>query len=111
MLKKVVNFVLRQKYVGADNAGNAYFIKIEKGLNGDLIEKRFVKYAGDCDPSKLPASWASWLSKLRADPPDDAETERPSGMGSNQRSFIASEEAEKANSVVRRDGKSPIIRL
>jgi len=96
--------------VGADNAGNAYFTKIEKGLNGDSIEKRFVKYAGDCDPSKLPAAWASWLSKSRAEPPDNVQTERfnPSGMESGQKGAIPSK---TVDSVAGRETKSPIMRL
>lgn len=114
MLRRLKTLLFNQKYVGVDNAGNAYFIKIEKNLNGDLIEKRFVKYAGDYDPSKLPAEWASWLSKLRVDPPiasDNVRTGQPSDIGLSQRSYISSEKAEKAGSVTRRQGNSPTIRL
>lgn len=108
MLRRLKNLLLKQKYVGIDNAGNAYFTKIEKGLNGDLIEKRFVKYAGDYDPSKLPAEWASWLNKLRVDPPmtsNNAQTMQPLDIG------LSPEKAEKTDSVARREGNSPIIRL
>lgn len=113
MLKRLKALLLKQKYVGVDNAGNAYFIKVEKGLNGDLIEKRFVKYAGDYDPSKLPAEWASWLSKLRVNPPttsDHVGTGQASDKRLSQRTFLSSE-AEKVDSMVRREGNSPVIRF
>jgi NADH:ubiquinone oxidoreductase subunit len=71
--EKVVSFLTRRKLVGTDSFGNKYFVKHEKGLNGEMIEKRLVKYpsggAFQYDPTKIPPEWHQWLSSSREEVP------------------------------------------
>jgi len=71
--EKVVSFLARRKLVGTDTFGNKYFVRHEKGFDGEIVEKRFVKYpiggAFEYDPTKIPAEWHQWLSKGRQEVP------------------------------------------
>lgn len=71
--EKVVSFLTRRKLVGTDDFGNKYFVKQEKGFNGELVEKRLVQYPGggsfQYDPTKIPPEWHQWLSSAREEVP------------------------------------------
>ena len=71
--KKLAWALLRQRRVGIDDVGNIYYIKQEKNLKGELVEKRLVKYVGEYDPQQLPPAWAQWLTRSRDAPPTQAE--------------------------------------
>ena len=53
--------ILFSKKIGADEFGNQYFINNKN--------KRFVKYKGLAEPSKIPAEWHGWIHYNQDDPP------------------------------------------
>ncbi|KAI3438169.1 hypothetical protein D9Q98_000606 [Chlorella vulgaris] len=90
--------LLKRERVGADELGNVYFRKLEKNPDGEGedVEKRFVKYAADPDPTALPAEWHQYLHRSRATPPTAEDIAR----GQHQRVLfkqrVAEVEAEEA---------------
>ena len=55
------------KYVGKDEKGNKYYIN-----SSDLSDKkakRWVKFKGDIEASKIPPHWHAWLHKSIELPP------------------------------------------
>ena len=46
----------RKEFVGADYDGNKYYI-----IKDNISERRFVKYNGPPEASKVPAAWHLWL--------------------------------------------------
>ena len=56
--------LLRRERVGADELGNVYYRKLEKNAFGDEVERRYVKYSGDLDPTQLPAEVRTRLGLL-----------------------------------------------
>lgn len=72
--EKLVFLLTRRKLVGTDSFGNKYFVQQEKGMGGELVEKRLVKYpsggAFQYDPTKISPEWHQWLSNTREDIPD-----------------------------------------
>ena len=45
-----------KKLIGKDILGNPYYITIANG-----VDKRWVIYNGNADPTKIPAPWHTWL--------------------------------------------------
>lgn len=37
--------------------------KLERNAEGEEVERRFVKYRGDLDPTALPAEWHQWCAR------------------------------------------------
>ena len=54
------------------------------------MERRYVKYNGDIDPTSLPAEWHQWLHRARATPPTAEEMVR----GQHQRELFRQRVAE-----------------
>jgi NADH:ubiquinone oxidoreductase subunit len=52
---------LRGRQVGADAAGNRYFIEREPSAPGVRL-RRWVMYPGAAAASPVPAGWQAWLS-------------------------------------------------
>lgn len=63
--------LLKRQRTGVDELGNVYYRKLEKNAEGNEVERRFVKYGADIDPTQLPAEWHQWLHKARAEPPTE----------------------------------------
>mmetsp|Transcript_3799 Transcript_3799/g.23990 ORF Transcript_3799/g.23990 Transcript_3799/m.23990 type:complete len:159 (+) Transcript_3799:100-576(+) len=84
MLRRLATSLLprawRKEHVGTDPLGNQYYRWMEKGREGEDVEKRSVRYAnGEYDPKTVPPEWWSWLSMARREPPTEelmAEIER-----------------------------------
>jgi len=55
--------------------------KLEKTPEGDVVEKRFVSYSGDIDPTSLPAEWHQWLHKASGQAGRQATGQGTSGAG------------------------------
>lgn len=54
-----------------------HFRKLEKTIDGSLVEKRFFKSpGGDYDPLLLPPEWSQWLHKTRAEVPSPEDIAR-----------------------------------
>ena len=68
--------------------------KLEKNADGEEIERRFVKYSGDIDPTQLPAEWHQWLHKARAEPPTAEDSQRGMHQRELFRQRVAQLEAE-----------------
>jgi len=57
--------------VGEDEYGNVYFQ--ERGDSGyDGRQRRWVKYKGYADASRVPPEWHGWLHHMYDAPPDEA---------------------------------------
>lgn len=82
--------LFKRERLGADELGNIYFRKLEKNHDGDEVEKRYVKYSGDIDPTQLPAEWHQWLHKARTAPPTADDILR----GQHQRELFKARVAE-----------------
>ena len=68
--------------------------KLEKNADGEEIERRFVKYSGDIDPTQLPAEWHQWLHKARGAPPTAEDIQRGMHQRELFRQRVAQLEAE-----------------
>ncbi|PRW57224.1 mitochondrial isoform X1 [Chlorella sorokiniana] len=88
--------LLKRERMGVDEMGNKYFRKLEKNAFGDEIERRYVKYAGDLDPTQLPAEWHQWLHKAREEPPTEEDIQRGIHQRELYRQRIAEIEREEA---------------
>ena len=53
--------------VGKDALGNRYYLG-KKGIDG--LPRRFVRYRGNNDVSRVPPEWHGWLHRLIDDVPD-----------------------------------------
>lgn len=58
----------RATKVGEDAYGNTYFE--ENKLTYDGRKRRFVKYTGYADPSRVPPEWHGWLHHTYDETPD-----------------------------------------
>lgn len=68
--EKLTWALLRRKYVGRDGHGNSYYIRMEKNFNGELVEKRFVKFqGGEYRPEQMSPEWVQWLQTTRRETP------------------------------------------
>lgn len=76
--EKIVSLFTGKTCIGKDSFGNKYFIKYEKGLEGETIVKRLVEYptggAFQYDPTKVSPEWHQWLSSTRDEPPEEHAT-------------------------------------
>lgn len=70
--------------------------KLERSTEGEDVERRFVKYAGDPDPTTLPAEWHQYLHKSRAEPPTEEDIKRGQHQRELFRQRVAAIEAEEA---------------
>jgi NADH dehydrogenase [ubiquinone] 1 alpha subcomplex assembly factor 2 len=96
MLARLSWALFKRRRVGTDPLGNAYFQSLDKNLEGEIIERRSVKYRGDPDPTGLPPEWASWLSKTRHEPPAEGEIKRGQQRREAQAELAAHADAEAA---------------
>ncbi|KAH7365244.1 hypothetical protein KP509_18G016800 [Ceratopteris richardii] len=69
-LQRLWSVVRRRELVGKDSAGNLFY-RWPGTL--DTKERRWVEYAGDCNPRNLPAEWYTWLIGSRKEAPTPAE--------------------------------------
>lgn len=76
--------LFKRERVGADELGNVYVRQLERNAEGEEVERRYVKYAGDIDPTALPAEWHQWLHRARAEPPTPEDIAR----GQHQRELF-----------------------
>ncbi len=58
------------RFVGADTAGNRYYVA--KARKGYAHDRRFVKYHGEPDASKIPPEWHGWMHYTSDIVPSDA---------------------------------------
>ena len=63
--------------VGEDAFGNTYYeAKSERATFEDERTKRWVKYNGYADPSRIPAEWNGWLQFTYDETPDELAVKR-----------------------------------
>jgi len=86
--------LLKRETVGFDAIGNRYYRFLDKTVEGDVIERRMVKYSGDWDPNQVPVEWLQWLRKVRSDPPTNIEMQ--AGEASRQAQRDRAESADAA---------------
>ncbi|BBN11317.1 NADH dehydrogenase [ubiquinone] 1 alpha subcomplex assembly factor 2 [Marchantia polymorpha subsp. ruderalis] len=58
--------------VGVDKYGNSYYRRPEN-VDGALVEKRWVEFNAEPDPTTVPVEWTSWLSGTRKEAPTKQE--------------------------------------
>lgn len=92
LLNRVSWALFKRETVGFDAKGNKYYRLLDKTVEGDIIERRMVKYSGDWEPADVPPEWLQWLRKVRADPPTNIEMQ--AGEASRQ---VARDRAESAD--------------
>jgi NADH:ubiquinone oxidoreductase subunit len=74
LLNRVSWALFKRETVGFDAIGNKYYRLLDKTVEGDVIERRMVKYyKGNWEPADVPAEWIQWLRKVRQDPPTATE--------------------------------------
>jgi len=61
--------LFKGKFVGQDDYGNSYFM--ERQARNGMRQRRWVRYRGIKEPSKVPPEWHAWLHYI-ADAPIDA---------------------------------------
>lgn len=64
--------MLLGQFVGSDPFGNRYYR--EKKAKKGQTERRWVKYKGLSEASKVPASWHGWLHHTYQEPPLEEST-------------------------------------
>lgn len=102
MLNRITWALFKQETVGFDKVGNKYYRRLEKSLDGDLIERRLVKYAGDWDPAAVPPEWLQWLRRVRAEPPTGGALDAGAAARDAARARAESADAAAAEEVMRR---------
>ncbi|KAL4452305.1 hypothetical protein ABPG75_007967 [Micractinium tetrahymenae] len=88
--------LFKRERVGIDELGNVYVRRLERNPEGEEVERRYVKYAGDIDPTALPAEWHQWLHRARAEPPTPEDIARGQHQRELFRRRVAALEAEDA---------------
>lgn len=85
--EKLTWAVLRRKFVGRDGHGNSYYIRMEKNFNGELVEKRFVKFqGGEYRPERMSPEWVQWLQTTRRETPYGDASATPVGDSDDTKS-------------------------
>jgi NADH:ubiquinone oxidoreductase subunit len=73
LMNRVSWALFKRETVGFDAKGNKYYRLLDKTVDGEIIERRMVKYSGDWDPAEIGPEWLQWLRKVRAEPPTSIE--------------------------------------
>ena len=95
LLNRVTWALFKRETIGYDKLGNKYYRLLDKTVEGDIIERRMVKYSGDWTDG-LPAEWEQWLRKVRTEPPTDIEMQAGDASRQAQRDRAESADAEAA---------------
>ncbi|XP_023764265.1 uncharacterized protein LOC111912756 isoform X2 [Lactuca sativa] len=71
---KLTAMVRNRTFIGADKAGNQYYVRTEQ-IDGIMKEKRWVEFKakGDDDPTSIPVEWICWLNGQRKIAPTPEE--------------------------------------
>ena len=93
--------LFKRETVGFDSLGNKYYRLLEKNIDGDVIERRMVKYAGDWDPALVPPEWLQWLRKVRHEAPNDVELQKAELARKMQRDRAENADAAAAEAAMR----------
>ncbi|KAL4522822.1 hypothetical protein Ndes2526B_g00848 [Nannochloris sp. 'desiccata'] len=101
LINRVSWALFKRETVGFDAIGNKYYRLLDKTVEGDIIERRMVKYAGDWDPSQVPVEWLQWLRKVRSDPPTNIEMQAGEASRQAQRDRAESADAAAAEAAMR----------
>ena len=56
------------RFVGQDDYGNRYYEERFLFRRPERAPKRWVSFAGDADPTKIPAHWHGWIHFTYEDP-------------------------------------------
>jgi len=62
--------------VGEDQFGNSYYQAKSEVTTYDERPKRWVKYTGYADPSRIPAEWHGWLHYMYEETPENMGVKR-----------------------------------
>lgn len=73
ILSRVSWWLFKRQRVGRDEFGNLYHRHLDKNPDGDLVERRYIKYGGEIDAAVIPPEWSQWLRKTRKEPPSDED--------------------------------------
>lgn len=101
LLNRLTWALFKRETVGYDALGNKYYRLLEKSLDGDLIERRMVKYAGDWDPAQVPPEWLQWLRKVRKEAPTDLDMQKAEAARQMQRNRAENADAAAAEAAMR----------
>ena len=80
-LNRVKKVITGKEYVGLDNFGNRFFVKLDKDDHGQAIERRLMEPPGgtahsNYNPQAINPLWRQWLSKTRMGVPSAEELSR-----------------------------------
>jgi NADH:ubiquinone oxidoreductase subunit len=101
LLNRLSWALFKRETVGFDAQGNKYYRLLDKTVEGDIIERRMVKYAGDWDPNEVPPEWLQWLRKVRSEPPTEVEMQAGEASRQVQRDRAESADAAAAEAAMR----------
>jgi NADH:ubiquinone oxidoreductase subunit len=66
--------LFKRETVGVDALGNRYSRALDRTPEGEVWERRTVKFSGGAyDPLSIPPPWSAWLAKTRAAPPGEED--------------------------------------
>lgn len=71
----VVQTWRKGEFVGEDEHGNRYYR--ERGVADWRRQKRWVLFAREADPTRVPPGWVGWLHKRIQDPPSEKPLPAP----------------------------------
>lgn len=93
--------LFKRETVGFDAKGNKYYRLLDKTVEGDIIERRMVKYSADWLPEDVPPEWLQWLRKVRSEPPTSVEMEAGEASRQAARNRADSADAAAAEAAMR----------
>ena len=73
-LVTLMTLKLTARQVGADRFGNRYYE--ERRARRGKPPRRYVRYKGIAEASKVPADWHGWLHHVESSPPPDGGYEK-----------------------------------
>ena len=63
--------------VGSDQYGNTYYeARTESPTYDEDVKKRWVKYSGLAEPTRVPPEWQGWLHHMYDETPDELAVKR-----------------------------------
>ena len=95
---KVTWALFKRETVGFDVHGNKYYRMLDKNLEGEVIERRMVKFKSGSyyNPADTPPEWMQWKHKTRDESPSEDEILEGEGVRASHRERAALADAAAA---------------
>ena len=102
-LVTLISVKLTAKEVGSDEFGNRYYE--ERRPHAGKVPRRYVRYKGIDEASKVPADWHGWLHHTESSPPPAGGYQRHEWQHQHQPNLTGTMYAHRPDGHVLKGGK------